>query len=81
MKQLLTKYQIFTKLPQVSHIHKNRDFESIGQLLLSYNFFWQGHVKNLLFYFFSSCEPLSVSTGKETLLNGRMLRRLLISVK
>ena len=25
-KQLLTKYQIFTKLPQISHIHKNRNF-------------------------------------------------------
>ena len=26
IKQLLTKYQFFTKLPQISHIHKNRNF-------------------------------------------------------
>ena len=25
-KQLLTKYQIFKKLPQISHIHKNHNF-------------------------------------------------------
>ena len=29
IKQLLIKYQIFTKLPQISHIHKNRNFLSI----------------------------------------------------
>ena len=29
MKQLLTKYQIFTKLPEISHIHKNYNFVSI----------------------------------------------------
>ena len=29
IKQLLTKYQIFTKLPQISHIHRNRNFLSI----------------------------------------------------
>ena len=26
MKQLSTEYQIFTKLPQISHIHKNHNF-------------------------------------------------------
>ena len=26
IKQFLTKYQFFTKLPQISHIHKNHDF-------------------------------------------------------
>ena len=26
VKQLFTKYQILTKLPQISHIHKNRNF-------------------------------------------------------
>ena len=26
MKQLLKNYQIFTKMPQISHIHKNRHF-------------------------------------------------------
>ena len=29
IKQLLTKYQIFTKLPQISHIHNNRNFSII----------------------------------------------------
>ena len=28
-KQLLTKYQIFKKLPQISHIHQNHSFLSI----------------------------------------------------
>ena len=28
-KQLLTKHQIFTKLPQIPHIHINRNFSSI----------------------------------------------------
>ena len=26
IEQLLTKYQIFTKLPQISHLHKNLIF-------------------------------------------------------
>ena len=29
IKQLSTKYQIFTKLPQIPHIHINRNFSSI----------------------------------------------------
>ena len=29
IKQLLTKYQIFTKLPQISHIYSYRNFLSI----------------------------------------------------
>ena len=29
VKQLLTKYQIFKKLPQIEHIHKNHIFLSI----------------------------------------------------
>ena len=29
IKQLLTKYQIFTILPQISHFHKYRNFSSI----------------------------------------------------
>ena len=29
IKQLLTKYQIFTKLPQIPHIHINLNFSSI----------------------------------------------------
>ena len=27
IKQLLTKYKIFKKLPQISHIHKDRNFQ------------------------------------------------------
>ena len=41
--QLSTKYQIFKKLPQISHIHKNRNFlkykcNFLDQLLLPYKF-------------------------------------------
>ena len=43
MKQLLTKYQIFTKLPPISHFHKFLKFkfhwEKIDQLLLPYKFY------------------------------------------
>ena len=33
-KQLLTKHQIFTKLPQISHFHKSRNFVSIIGIFL-----------------------------------------------
>ena len=43
IKQLLTKYQKFTKLPQISHIHKNHNLKYIwnflDQLLLPYKFY------------------------------------------
>ena len=44
MQQLLTKCQIFTNLPQILHIHKNRTFKSIllellDQLLLPCEFY------------------------------------------
>ena len=29
IRKLLTKYQIFTKLPHIPHIHKNRNFSGI----------------------------------------------------
>ena len=29
IKQLLTKCQLLTKLPQISHTHKNRNFKCI----------------------------------------------------
>ena len=32
--QLLTKYEIFKKLPQILHIHKNRNFFSIIVIFL-----------------------------------------------
>ena len=43
-KQLLTKYQIFKKLPQISHIHKNCNFfkynwNCLNLLLLPYKFY------------------------------------------
>ena len=45
IKQLLTKDQILMKLPQISHIHKNRnvvymyDWNFLKQLLLPYKFY------------------------------------------
>ena len=33
IKQLLTKYQIFTKLPQIPHFHNNCNFSSIFVIL------------------------------------------------
>ena len=40
MKQLLTKYQIFMKLPQISYIHKIviDNWKEIDQLPLPYKF-------------------------------------------
>ena len=63
IKQLLTKYQIFTKLPQIPHIHINRNFSSIfvtflGQLLHPYKFYGRD-MSGILFFIFASCEPLS----------------------
>ena len=43
IKQLLRKYQFFTKWPQISQTHKNHNFKSIigplDQLLLPYQFY------------------------------------------
>ena len=62
-KQLLIKKnQVFTKLPKISHIHKNRIFKSIiGNRLGSCSYhinFVSEHVR-IYFLFFASCEPLS----------------------
>ena len=62
IKQLLTKYQIFTTLPQISHFHKNRNFSSIictflDQLLHPYKFYGRD-MSGTLFFIFASCEPL-----------------------
>ena len=51
------------KLPQISHIHKNRNFSSIfasflDQLLYAYKFYGRG-MSGILFFIFASCEPLS----------------------
>ena len=47
----MTKYQIFTKLSQISHIRKNRNFkvqlERDGPTASSLPILWQGHVRNL----------------------------------
>ena len=52
---VMTKYLIFTKLPQISHIHKNRNFkvklERDRPTARSLSILWQGHVRNLLFNF------------------------------
>ena len=56
-KQLLTKYQIPTKLTYISYNHKNRNFLGmIWKILTNCDYhinLWQGHVSNLLFYFAS----------------------------
>ena len=62
IKQLLTKYQVFTILPQISHFHKNRNFfkyfcNFLDQLLHPYKFYGRG-MSGILFFIFASCEPL-----------------------
>ena len=62
IKQLLTKYQIFTILPQISHFHNNRNFSSmfatfLDQLLHPYKFYGRD-MSGILFFIFASCEPL-----------------------
>ena len=61
-EQLLTKYQIFTILPQISHFYKNRNFSGISnfldQLFHPYKFFGRD-MSGILFFIFASCEPLS----------------------
>ena len=60
IKQLLTKYQIFTKLSQISHIHKNRNCSNWNfsdQLLLPYKFYGRD-MSGIYFFIFASCEPL-----------------------
>ena len=64
IKQLLTKYQIFMILPQISHFHINRNFSSIfvtflDQLLHPYKFYGRD-MPGILFFIFTSCEPLIV---------------------
>ena len=62
IKQLLTKYQIFTILPQISHFHQNRNFSRIfafflDQLLHPYKFYGRD-MAGILFFIFASCESL-----------------------
>ena len=69
IKQLLTKYQIFTILPQISHFHKNHNFSSIfvafkTNCLIPINF-TAGTCQEYCFFIFASCEPLKVANEKE----------------
>ena len=62
IKQLLTKYQIFTKLPQIPRIRINRNFSSIfatflDQLLHSYKFHGR-NMSGILFFIFASWQQL-----------------------
>ena len=62
IKKLLTKYQIFTILPQISHFHKFRKFFKYicnfwDQLLHPYKFYGRG-MSGILFFIFASCHPL-----------------------
>ena len=62
IKQLLTKYQIFTKLSQIPHIHINYNFSKyiwnfLDQLFLPYKFHGRD-MSGITFFIFASCEPL-----------------------
>ena len=64
-KQLLTIYQIFMKLPQILHTHKNRKllrhyWKLTDQLLLPYKFYSTG-MSGIHFFNFTSCEPLKLA--------------------
>ena len=64
IKKLLAKYRFFKKLPQISHICKNRYFSCITvifleQLLLPYIFHGSG-MRGILFFNFASYEPLNL---------------------
>ena len=63
IKQLFTKYQIFTILPQISHFHKYRNFfkyicNFLEQLLHPYKFHGRD-MSGILFFIFASCHPLT----------------------
>ena len=61
IKKLLTKYQIFTILPQISHFHKFRNFSSIFATFETNCFipinFMAGTCQGILFFIFASCHP------------------------
>ena len=79
IKQLLTKYQIFTILPQISHFHKYRNFSSnicnlSDQLLHPYKFHGRD-MSGILFFIFASWNPLNWKEPKTT--NRNQLSRYL----
>ena len=62
IKKLLTKYQIFMILPQISHFHKFRNFSSIfatfeTNCFIPINFYGRD-MSGILFFIFASCHPL-----------------------
>ena len=69
MKQLLTKYQIFMILPQISFFHHYPNFSGIfatflDQLLHPYKFYGRD-TSGILFFIFASCEPLMLLCNEE----------------
>ena len=69
IKQLLTKYQIFTILPQISHFHKCHNFfkyfcNFLDQLLHPYKFHGRD-MSGILFFIFASCHPLRMQHQNE----------------
>ena len=65
IKHLLTKYQIFTILPQILHFHKNRNFSSIFAIFetncfIPINFMAGACQEYFFFLIFTSCEPLNI---------------------
>ena len=61
----MTKYQIFTILPQISHFHKFLNFfkyicNFLDQLLHHYKFYVRD-MSGILFFIFASCEPLKMT--------------------
>ena len=66
IKQLFTKYQFLTKLPQISYIHKiiifKYNWTFLDQMLLPYKLYGKD-MWGILFFIFASCEPLSRPSG------------------
>ena len=68
IKKLLAKYWFLKTLPQISNIHKNRNFlkydcSFLDQLLLPYSYKSHGSsMRGILFFNNASCEPLKQYT-------------------
>ena len=72
IKKLLTKYEMFTILPQISHFHKFRNFSSIFATFETNFFipinFMAGTCQEYSFFIFASCHPLKCLFGTVTIL-------------
>ena len=59
IKQLLTRYQFLTKLPQISHIHKNHNFFKYNWNFLDQPFhpykFHGSDMRGMYFFIFVGC--------------------------